>query len=288
MNGMTGYSCKEQYIDNVYVFTEIKSVNSRFLDINVFVPSYLNFLDIKVRDLLKKKLNRGKIDASISIKFTENAYDIKADLNLAKQYVDNLKKIINKFDLKDDLRLFHLTKYDDVINVERKKDYGKYWNIISNSLLYNLNEVNQMRQKEGESIKKDLLSIIKNISTNVNSIDKNIPKMEKDIYNNSKKKINEILNNNIDENRLMNEVAILISRSCINEEIKRLLSHIDQFKSILKEKDTVGKRLDFLCQEMHREINTVGSKATLVDLTGNVISIKNDIEKMREQIRNAE
>ena len=289
MYGMTGYSCKEQYFGKVYVFTEIKSVNSRFLDINVYLPSYLNFMDIKIREMIKKKLIRGKIDISVSIKFNEDAYEVKADLKLAKKYIENLKQIIDHFNLKDDIRLFHLTKYDDVINIERKKDYDKYWDIISKSLLENLKEVTKMKKKEGEAIKKDLLSIIKNINNNVNNIAKNVPKMEKDIFDTIKNKIKEFLDNDIiDENKLLNEVVLSVNRSCINEEIKRLLSHIDYFKSIINEESSVGKRLDFLCQEMHREINTIGSKATLVKLTGNVISIKNDIEKMREQIRNSE
>ena len=133
------------------------------------------------------------------------------------------------------------------------------------------------------------MGIIKNINNNVNNIAKSVPKMEKDIFNTTKNKISEFLSNDIiDENKLLNEVVLQVNRSCINEEIKRLLSHIEYFNSVLNEENSVGKRLDFLCQEMHREINTIGSKATLAKLTGNVISIKNDIEKMREQIRNTE
>ncbi len=288
MNGMTGYSFKEQYYDKVYIFTEVKSVNSRFLDINIYLPSYLNFMDLKIRDLIKKKINRGKIDTTVSVKFNDNAYNIKADLKLAKQYIDSLNEIILNFNLKDDIRLFHLTKYDDVITVEKKKDYEKYWDIIAKSLLENINEVKIMKQKEGEAIKTDIVHLIKSINKNISVISKNLPKMEKEIYNNSKKRLVELINNNVDENKLLNEVAILVTRSCINEEINRLKSHIEQFNAIIEEKNDIGKRLDFLCQEMHREINTIGNKVTLAELTGNVISIKNDIEKMREQIRNTE
>ena len=130
--------------------------------------------------------------------------------------------------------------------------------------------------------------MIKEINKKVDLIAKNIPKMEKEIFINTKNKINTLIENRLDEVKLLNEVAFLISRSCINEEIKRLKSYIEQFLGIIEEKDDIGKRLDFICQEMHREINTIGSKITLVELTGNVISIKNDIEKIREQTRNIE
>ena len=288
MNGMTGYSYRELYHENAYIYTELKSLNSRYLDINLNLPNYLNSMDIKIRDLLKNKLNRGKIDAFVSIKLKENSNEISANLSLAEKYVENLQKIINHFNLKDDLRLFHLTKYDDILNIDKKRDYDKYWNIISKCLNENISEVLAMKKKEGDVIKKDLLLIIKRISKNAKVISKNVSKMEKEIFKNTKEKISELLKDNIDETRILNETAILISKSCINEEITRLESHIEHFNGILEEKEDVGKRLDFLCQEMHREVNTIGSKITLAELTGNVISIKNDIEKLREQIRNAE
>lgn len=289
MNGMTGYSYRELYHENAYIYTELKSLNSRYLDINLNLPNYLNSMDIKIRDLLKNKLNRGKIDAFVSIKLKDNLNEISANLSLAEKYAENLQKIIDHFNLKDDLRLFHLTKYDDILSIDRKRDYDKYWNIISKCLSENISEVLLMKKKEGDVIKKDLLLIIKRINKNVKVIAKNVSRMEKEIFENTKSKIGELLKDcNIDEARILNETAVLVSKSCINEEITRLNSHTEHFISILEEKEDVGKRLDFLCQEMHREINTIGSKITLAELTGNVISVKNDIEKLREQIRNAE
>ncbi len=288
MNGMTGYSFKEFYHDDIYISTEIKTVNSRYLDINVYVPYYLNSIEINIRELLKKKFSRGKIDASVSLRQTDAAYNVEIDLKLAKQYADNLNKLIKQFNLKDDLRLFHLTKYDDVIHVKKKRDYSEHWDLISKSFMENIKEILLMRKKEGEGIKKDLFSIISKISKDVDFISKEIPKMEKEIYNNIKNKVSDLVGNNVDELKLLNETAFLVSRSCVNEEVQRLKSHISQFLVIAQEKNDVGKRLDFVCQELHREINTTGSKVTLVKLTGNVIAVKNNIEKMREQIRNIE
>jgi len=288
MLGMTGYSSKETaYLDaNIYV--EIKSVNSRFLDLNINVPFYLNFMDIKIRELLKNKISRGKVDISVNIKLTENQSDINPDLKMAKQYIDAFNKIIKEFKIKDEIRLFHLTKYEDIISVDKKRDYAKYWNAVSKILNENISEVFVIKEKEGQNIKKDLTFIIKKIETNLKLIIKKIPKMEKEIYNNAKTKIKELIGANIEEQRLLNEVAVLVNKSCINEEIKRLESYIVQFVEIMNEKSDVGKRIDFLCQEMHREINTIGSKVTMAELTSNVIIIKNEIEKIREHIRNIE
>jgi uncharacterized protein (TIGR00255 family) len=288
MIGMTGYSFKEIATDDASISTEIKSVNSRFLDINVNVPYYLNFMDIKIRELLKNKLIRGKVDITVNIKLNEKQSNISANLDVAKQYIENLNKIIKHFNLKDEIRLFHLTKYDDIISSDRKKDYSKYWGHVSKNISENLIELIKMKEKEGSAIKKDLNFIIKRIDTNLKTIIKKVPKMEKELYTGTKNKIFELLKSKIDESRLLTETAILVNKSCINEEIKRLETYIIQFNDIIEEKSDIGKRVDFLCKEMHREINTIGSKVTLAELTTNVIIIKNDIEKIREHIRNIE
>lgn len=288
MNGMTGYSYKEYTYDDVYISTEIKTVNSRFLDMNVSLPYYLNSMELNVRNIIKQNISRGKVDANVYLKPNENMSNVSVDHKLAKKYVEGFRGLISEFNLKDDVRLFHLTKYDDIIHIEKKRDYSKYWKLISKSLMENINETNSMRRQEGKALEKDLTFLNKKIKNNLDIINKKVPKMEKDIHNTTLSKIKEFIGNNVDEIRLLNEVAILVNRSCINEEIKRLESHLKQFAIITKEKNDIGKRLDFICQEMHREINTIGSKVSLVELTGNVISIKNDIEKMREQIRNIE
>jgi len=287
MNGMTGYSFKEEYLEDAYISTEIKTLNSRYLDINVKLPYYLSSLELKIRDLVKSKLLRGKIEVSVTVRLNSSAA-VKADLNLAKQYVDNLNLLIDNFKLKDDVRLFHLTKYEDVIYSEKSKDYEKYWEFLEKFLNENIKEIISMREIEGKAIKKDLLDLINGINSNVDSISTRISDMEQDIFNKTKEKMTELLNNNVDEKVLLNEAAVFVNRSCINEEVKRLESYIEQLKIVIEDKDDIGKKMDFICQEMHREINTIGSKITFVELTGNVISIKNDIEKMREQIRNAE
>jgi uncharacterized protein (TIGR00255 family) len=288
MNGMTGYSFKDCYIDGIYIATEVKTVNHRFLEINVSIPYYLNSMEMQIRDLIQKNIKRGKVDVNATIKNKENSVEVDVDLKLAGKYVENLRKIITEFNLKDDVKLFHLTRFDDIIQTSKKRDYSEYWELISKSFIFNISEIKSMKEKEGEATKKDLFFIINKIIDNINLIANKIPQMEKQIYNNIKNKIEELIGNKVDENILVNETALIVSRSCINEEIERLKMHSGEFKKIADEDEDVGKRLDFICQEMHREINTIGSKVTLTELTGNVISIKNDIEKLREQIRNIE
>ncbi len=289
MYGMTGYSFRETQNEDVYITTEIKTVNSRFLDLNINLPYHLNSMEIGIRELVKNKLLRGKVDISVNLKLTDSIFDVNVDLKLAEKYIEGLNSIIKNFNLRDEIKLFHLTRYDNIIQSEKKRDYSKYWKLVAKSLEENTNEIISMRQNEGESIKKDILSIIKRISKNVEAISKKIPKMEKEIFNNTKTKIRELLGNTaVDEVRLLNEAGFFVTRACINEEVTRLKSHVEQFLLIAEEKNEIGKKLDFVCQEMHREINTVGSKITLVELTPSVISVKNDIEKIREQIRNIE
>jgi len=287
MLGMTGYSFKENYLSEVYFSTEVKSVNHRFLDINVAMPYFLNSLELKVRDYIKKRLCRGKVDVSIHIKVKEGGCAVNVDLNAAKQYYDALTSVISTLNIKDEVKLFHLTKFDDIFIVDKKRDYSEYWDDIERSLDYNIAQILEMKRAEGDRTKKDLFNIIDSIRDDIKTIKEKTPELERYLYDTIKNKIQEMLGDKVDEVRILNEVGALVSRSCINEEIERLQIHIDQFISISNEDFEVGKRLDFICQEMHREINTIGKIFDAV-LTGNVISIKNSIEKIREQIRNIE
>ncbi len=288
MVGMTGYSFKESYYENIYISTEIKSVNHRFLEINVQIPPILNCIEIKVRELIQKKIKRGKIDISINIKNKENFDNIQINENTAKKYYELLKKLITDYNLKDEIKLFHLTRFEDIFIIDKKKDYSVYWDIIEKSLEENILEIIEMKKNEGETTKNDILTLISYIKDNLNIIGSEIKSMEQIIFNNIKNKVLELIGEKIEETRIINEAAIMVTRSSINEEFERLKMHIEHFEKILSEDNDVGKRIDFLCQEMHREINTIGSKITFAKLTENIISIKNNIEKIREHSRNIE
>lgn len=288
MTGMTGYAFRDFYVGDTYISTEIKTVNHRFLEVNVRLPGLLSSLELEIRNFINKHFVRGKVDVSVFIRVKELTSNIEPNVTIAKQYADSLRSLIESCGLNDEVKLSHLLHYDDVLNVENKRDFSSYLDVIKESLSENIKDVFVMKAKEGESTKKNILSILDEIRQSRDVIETYIPEMEKNIFDELHKKMNELIGEHVDQDRLLNEVGIMVSHSCVNEELERLKHHIEHFCNICEESSDIGKRLDFLCQEMHREINTLGSKVSLSKITDSVIIIKNAIEKIREQIRNIE
>lgn len=288
MTGMTGYAFRDFYAGDTYISTEIKTVNHRFLEVNVRLPSLLSSMELEIRNFVNQHFVRGKIDISIFIKVKDLASKIEPNVAIAKQYADSLRTIIDGCGLNDELKLSHLLHYDDVLIIENKRDFSSYLDLIKESLLENIKDVFVMKEKEGVATKKNILDILDGICKNRDNVEAYIPKMEKSIFDELQKKMNELIGEHVDQDRLLNEVGIMVSHSCVNEELERLKHHIEHFRSICEDSADVGKRLDFLCQEMHREINTLGSKVSLPEITDCVIAMKNAVEKIREQIRNIE
>lgn len=288
MTGMTGYAFRDFYVGDTYISTEIKTVNHRFLEVNVRLPGLLSSLELEIRNFINKHFVRGKVDVSVFIRVKELTSKIEPNVTIAKQYADSLRSLIEGCGLNDEVKLSHLLHYDDVLNVENKRDFSSYLDVIKESLSENIKDVFVMKAKEGESTKKNILCILDEIRQSRDVIETYIPEMEKNIFDELHKKMNELIGEHVDQDRLLNEVGIMVSHSCVNEELERLKLHIEHFYNICEESSDIGKRLDFLCQEMHREINTLGSKISLSKITDSVIIIKNAIEKIREQIRNIE
>ena len=285
---MTGYAFRDFYVGDTYISTEIKTVNHRFLEVNVRLPGLLSSLELEIRNFINKHFVRGKVDVSVFIRVKELTSKIEPNVTIAKQYADSLRSLIEGCGLNDEVKLSHLLHYDDVLNVENKRDFSSYLDVIKESLSENIKDVFVMKAKEGESTKKNILCILDEIRQSRDVIETYIPEMEKNIFDELHKKMNELIGEHVDQDRLLNEVGIMVSHSCVNEELERLKLHIEHFYNICEESSDIGKRLDFLCQEMHREINTLGSKISLSKITDSVIIIKNAIEKIREQIRNIE
>jgi uncharacterized protein (TIGR00255 family) len=172
MYGMTAYSFKENYYDNVYISTEIKTVNNRFLDINISMPFYLNDMEMRIRELIQKQLSRGKVDVNVYIKLNENTKNVSVDLDLAGQYIESLQQLIDHYKIADTLKLFHLTRYDGIIQTENKRDFEKYWKDVKDSLEINIGEILKVRKREGDATRKNLLDLIKSIEKNAKIIEK--------------------------------------------------------------------------------------------------------------------
>lgn len=291
IRSMTGYGRGENIKDNRKFTVEIKSVNHRYNDITIKLPRSMNYIEDIVRKRLMQQISRGKTDAYIFFE-TNSQDDIKICLNeiLADEYVLQFTKLKQKYKLKDDLSLSLLTTIPDLFTIDKEfvnKD------IIIQTLMpaldNALDEFIKLREREGEALKKDILLKLENISNLVDNIKIRSPIMVLEFRDKLKAKVSELLDNSeIDENRILTEVTIFSERCSVDEEVTRLSSHINQVKVILDEKEAIGRKLDFIVQEMNREANTIASKSNDTEITQLTIELKSEIEKIREQVQNIE
>ncbi|NLV75731.1 MAG: YicC family protein [Tissierellia bacterium] len=292
IKSMTGFGRGES-IDGAYSFSvEIRSVNHRYNDIIVKMPKHINYLEEKIKAYIKGKINRGRVEVNICFEYIDDAaLDVKVDIPLAKAYRDALDKLTDELNIEDDVNLCNLLNFPDIIKTERKDlNEDKIWNCLRFAIEEALNGVMDMRVKEGLVLKSDLETQLNSMYDIINKIEDRSSLVVTEYKNKLESRIKEILDIdcNIDEERLAYEVAFFADRSDINEEIIRLKSHIKQFLNSLTEKEPVGRKLDFIIQEMNREINTIGSKANDVLISNHVVAIKSQLEKMREQVQNIE
>ncbi|AGX42363.1 YicC/YloC family endoribonuclease [Clostridium saccharobutylicum] len=270
---------------------EMKSVNHRYLDINIRMPKMMFALEEKIRNIISKRLNRGKVDVFINYKnYANNAGKVLLNMELAKSYYDCLKQIQEQLNTIDDVSTCKIARFPDVITLaEQEENLEDIFSEIVPLVESSLDLMEEMRIREGEKLKEDILLKLDIIKNNVEEIEKvsdNIPK-------NYKKKLEERLGEllsgvDIDESRIALEVAILSDKAAVDEEITRLKSHLNQMQSTLELNEPIGRKLDFIIQEMNREANTIASKSADIDMTNKVIEIKNIIEKIREQVQNIE
>nr|WP_244969133.1 YicC/YloC family endoribonuclease [Tissierella praeacuta] len=289
---MTGFGRGESS-NEVYNFkVEIKAVNHRYNDIVVKMPRHISYLEENVKKIIKTEINRGKIDVYINLDYiNESAIDIKVDIPLAKSYKYVLEKLSEELELEENIRLFNILGLSEIIKTERKElDEDIAWTCLKEALNMALRDIMNMKVVEGEELKNDMISKLDRIETIVLEIEERSPLVVLEYKGKLRERIGELLDKdiNIDEDRIASEVAIFADKSNINEEIVRLKSHVKQFLSILNEKDAIGRKLDFLIQEMNREINTIGSKANDMLISQNVVEIKSELEKIREQVQNIE
>ncbi len=288
MTSMTGYSYIEQNTENAVVSVEIKSVNSRFLDLTVNLPPFLNPLESFFRDLVTKKVVRGKVDVFIRVKETESDVEITADTKAAKAYYDAIKKISDSIGYSQEIPIGLIVSQPGVLNSSKNYDAEKYKEMILPVFNSSLDEFVKDRLREGENLKKDLLEKLVKLEECASFFKEWQPKMEAMFKEQITKKFNELLGDNADENRIMTETAAMLVKYTINEEIVRLSSHLEAMKNEINDNPVPGKKLDFICQEINREINTIGSKNQFTEVGAMVITAKDAIENIREQSKNVE
>lgn len=290
IKSMTGFGRGEASQDNITFSVDIKTVNHRYSDISVRLPRMVSPLEEKVREYIGSKLNRGKVDIYINYDSFGQDTKVKLDTNLASAYVDSLNILKQQFGIKDDISLSLLTKFPDILKLDtEEKDLDFLWSILYSAIEQAVGSLVEMRSREGERLCKDMVEKLDSINATIDEMKAKSPDLVEVYKNKLYDKIKEMTKDmQLDENRLLTEVAIFADKSSIDEEIVRLKSHIEEFKKTLYVKGAIGKRLDFIVQEMNREVNTIGSKSSDLGIVNNVIAMKTEIEKIREQVQNIE
>ncbi len=287
MTSMTGYGYNEMNYETAIVSVEIKSVNSRFLDLNINLPPFLNSIESYFRNKISQNITRGKVDVFIRVKELESDAQIYADTKMAKSYYDAIKEvaIATGYDEKS-IPLSLILEQNGVLNSNKSYDVEKYQSMIDPIFDNALNQFVKDANREGENLLVDLKSKLLELETCADFFKKWQPKMENVFKEIITAKFNDLLKDNVDENRIMTEVAAMLVKYTINEEIVRLQSHIKAMKDELENNPYPGKKIDFICQEMNREINTIGSKNQFAEVGAMVIKAKDSLENIRELSKN--
>lgn len=289
---MTGFGRAEVKNNNYQFLVECKTINHRYCDINMRLPRKINFLEDKARNFIKDFVKRGRFDLYVKLDLIgSDDVNLKFDDNLASQYVDILNTIKEKYNLVDDISVMNVAKFPEIIKTEEKQeDEDEIWAVFKEALEQALQKLVVMRKDEGKKLEEDTILRCDILSKYISEIEKLSDTVVEDYKDKLNTRIKELLEDpsEIDENRLAQEVAIYADKSSITEEIVRFNSHISQLKNTVVKNDSVGRKMDFLIQEMNREINTMGSKSSDINITNLVVEVKSELEKIREQIQNIE
>lgn len=292
MRSMTGYGRGECLLYERKFTVEIKSVNHRYNDITIKMPRTLLVYEDRVKKLLSGEIFRGKTDVYINFE-SYSKEDVKVNVNeaLADGYVSALKSLKKRYEINDEISLSLIARFPDIITVEKaisENETDEIWECLEKACLSALDMFVEMRRKEGEALKENILLKLDTINNAIKQVEQRAPEVAKDYRIRLTERLQELDELNVDETRLITEAAIFADKACIDEEITRMFSHISQMRSILNEQSPVGRKLDFLVQEMNREVNTMGSKSNDLEITNLIVDTKSEIEKIREQVQNFE
>jgi uncharacterized protein (TIGR00255 family) len=288
---MTGYGRGTSEKDGRSFNVEMKSVNNRYLDITIKLPRHINVLEDTVRKYISQKISRGKVDIYINQEcYSKDDISIRLDEQMAQAYYDAFQKIKDRFGVIDDVSVALIAKSPDVITMEKnEEDYNIIWQVLKPAVDQALDMLIDMRSKEGVKLTKDIDERCALILGMVEDVESRSPQLVEEYREKISDRIKEYLKDvELDETRLLNEVAFFADKASITEEIVRMKSHVVQLKSTLSGNEPVGRKLDFIVQEMNRETNTIGSKANDLYITNVVVNMKSELEKIREQIQNLE
>lgn len=291
INSMTGFGRFEGQVNGRSITLEIKSVNHRYLEFSCRLTRGYSFLEEKLKSYITSKISRGKVDMFVSITEPEDTpADVQINHNLASGYVKALKELSEEYGILNNVTSVDIARYPDVFTVNKaSEDEEVVWEDVKTAVDSAMEGFMALRASEGERLKADVLSRANTIMEIVGEIEKRSPETVKEYQSRLKEKIEELLQSKeYDEQRVITEVAIFADKIAVDEETVRLRSHFEQLNTYLNDDKPVGRSIDFLIQEMNREANTIGSKVKDAELAQKVVKIKNEIEKIREQIQNIE
>ncbi|MFT4004262.1 MAG: YicC/YloC family endoribonuclease [Lacrimispora sp.] len=291
IKSMTGFGRHETVTDECKISVEMKAVNQRYLDLSIKMPKKFNFFEAGIRNLLKNYIQRGKVDVFISYEdYTENKLCLKYNSALAAEYMDYFAKMEAQFGIQNDIKVSALAKCPEVLTMEEvPEDENQMWKLLSETIEEAAKRFVESRVTEGENLKSDLLGKLDYMTGLVEFIEERSPKILLEYRVKLEEKVKELLASaSIDENRIATEVTIFADKICVDEETVRLRNHIENTRTELEAGGSVGRKLDFIAQEMNREANTILSKANDLEVSDKAIVLKTEIEKVREQIQNIE
>ncbi len=291
IKSMTGFGRGEAGDEIRKIIVEIKSVNHRYLDLNVKLPRKLNAYEVEIRNVIKSRIVRGKVDVFITLEEAKEASDVlHYNTHVADMYMENLRKMSQDYGIPFDVTASSLARFPDVLEItEAEEDDEMLHLFLMDALTSALDQFVENRTQEGMRLQQDLLLKMDEMSEYVSFLEKRSPMIVEEYRDKLHTKVAEMLGDtSIDENRIAAEVVIYADKVCIDEEMVRLRSHVDETRHMLSDAEEVGRKLDFIAQEMNREANTILSKSTDVEIAGVGISLKTLIEKVREQIQNLE
>ncbi len=288
MNSMTGFGSAEGDGAGVHFAVEMKSLNTRYLDLIISLPSSLTSLEGRVREVLQRIFSRGRIEVNVRARDIEEQLSVAVDAEAAAAWKGALEELAGILDGTQGVTLDMLMKQEGVLKVERVRDTEAYWKVLEPLLLFTGEQVNADRAREGAELALDIESQLQAMERSLSFVADSAPEMRREIEESFKSRFAEILGDDVGEQRILLETAAWIAKTDINEEIVRLETHIGAFRDEVSSEGSKGKKLDFLAQEMGREINTIGSKSPRADISREVVAMKDALEKVREQLRNVE
>lgn len=291
IKSMTGFGRCEKVTEEYKLSVEMKAVNHRYLDMSIKMPKKFNYFEAGIRNLLKNDIQRGKVDVFINYEdYTENKMSLKYNASLAAEYMEYFKKMEEQFGIANDIKVSVLSRMPEVLTMEEvPDDEDSMWKLLSEVVEEAAGSFVESRVREGEHLKNDLLGKLDYMLEQVTFIEERSPKIVAEYRTKLEEKVHELLESaSIDEGRIATEVTIFADKICVDEETVRLRSHIEHTRKELLAGGSVGRKLDFIAQEMNREANTILSKANDLEISEHAIILKTEIEKVREQIQNIE